>query len=69
MRIAPGHLDSAVAEYALQPEDVSALHHVLAGQGRYGEVCGSSRPEFSSQYAHKLYGMPIGLIQGSLYPT
>ena len=32
MRIALAHLDSAVAEYALQPEDVSALHHVMAGE-------------------------------------
>jgi len=32
MRIAHGHLDIAVTQDALQGEDVSALHHVVAGE-------------------------------------
>lgn len=33
VRIAHGHLDVAVAQDALQSDDVPALHHVMAGEG------------------------------------
>lgn len=45
--VAHGHLDIAVAQDALQGEDVAALHHVVAGEGvsqDVGQLAGVWRP-------------------------
>lgn len=33
MRIPHRHSDIAMAKYALQGEDITAIHHVMAGEG------------------------------------